>query len=140
MRQSCRGVTSPQDGESFKVMAGRWHGREPVNATGGPFDVPTPRGLLQGVVSHARFLSLFHSHVPVLVSCNLPECIPTSHVTTVTQRHCSDRNSRVTSSQEPTTRRTSEHRRTGWRGYPNPKTATRMLSDSWCPRQPVAVE
>src|ERR1035437_9554231 len=98
MRQGCGGVTSPQDGESFKVMAGRWHGREPVNATDGPFDVPTPRGLLQGVVCHARFLSLFHSHVPVLVSCDLPECTPTSHAKTVTQRHCSDRNSRSKSS------------------------------------------
>src|SRR5664279_5611642 len=98
MRQGCRGVASPQDGESFKVMAGRWHGREPVNATHGPFDVPTPRGLLQGVVCHARFLRLFHSHVPVLVSCDLPEGIPTSHVKTVTQRHCSDRNSCSTSS------------------------------------------
>src|SRR5665811_67693 len=79
-------------------MSGRWHSREPVNATHGPFEVPTPRGLLQGVVSHARFLSLFHSHVPVLVSCDLPECTPTSHVKTVTQRHCSDRNSRSKSS------------------------------------------
>jgi hypothetical protein len=53
-----------------------------------PFDVPTPRGLLQGVVCHARFLGMSHSHVPVLVSYDLPECIPTSHFKNVTQRHC----------------------------------------------------